>query len=96
MLHCYILPKIKLHPCDLVSVQTALEAQNKSITKLEDVALMHTRLAEHYLNQMRNIREVEILPMMEELVDNNIVTEELRTVLLYDIKKAEPMLRKEV
>ena len=96
MLHCYILPRIQLHPSDLEDVKTALKAQNKSIRKLEDVTMMHSRLAEHYMNQMKTIREVEVLPILDDLVQRNIVTKELKEALDYDIRKAEPLLRKEV
>jgi len=96
MLHCYILPRIQLHPADLERVFTSLKAQNKAIAQLEDVTLMHTRLAEHYMTQMRNIREVEVLPVLDDLVNNGLVSQELFEVLEYDIKKAEPNLRDEV
>eukprot|EP00111_Clytia_hemisphaerica_P024223 TCONS_00071375-protein len=96
MLHCYVLPRIQLYPADLESVNNALKAQNKAISQLEDVTLMHTRLAEHYMTQMRNIREVEVLPMLDELVNGGQVSEELFETLMYDIKKAEPALRNEI
>lgn len=96
MLHCYILPKVQLYPADLDRMNTALKAQNKCITQLEDITLMHTRLAEHYLSHMRSLRQTDIFPTLETLVETGAVSEELVEVLMYDIKKAEPALRDEV
>lgn len=96
MLHCYILPKIQLDPIDLESVCASLKTQNKALAQLEDVTLMHSRLAEHYMNQMRTLRHDAILPVLEELVNAGQVSKELCEILIYDIKKAEPNLRDEV
>lgn len=96
MLHCYILSNIMLQPRDIECVYNALKAQNKSICQLEDVTLMHSRLAEHYAAQMRNLREVEILPLVEQLVEENRVGKELLQMLDKDLNKAEPLIRREV
>lgn len=95
-MHCYILSKIVLQPIHLNSVKNSLKAQNKSISQLEDVTMMHSRLAEHYMNQMRNIREIEIFPMLETLIEERRVSKKLLEVLSYDLKKAEPIIRLEV
>ena len=96
LMHCYILSKIVLQPIHLNSVKNSLKAQNKSISQLEDVTMMHSRLAEHYMNQMRNIREIEIFPMLETLIEDRRVSKKLLEVLSYDLKKAEPIIRLEV
>ena len=96
MLHCYIFPKIQLYPVDLDSVNASLKAQNKALSQLEDVTLMHSRLAEHYMNQMRSIRQDTIFPVLEELFQAGQVSKELCDILMYDIIQTEPNLREEV
>lgn len=96
MLHCYILGKVTLQPCDIEVVQGALTAQQKAISLLEDTALVHSRLADHYLAQMRNMRELEILPVLEQLFENYMVDREFIDGLLFDLQKAERSLRNEV
>lgn len=95
-MHCYILSKIILQPRDIECVKNASKGHNKSISLLEDNMLLHSRLAEHYMSQLRNIREVEIFPILELLVDENRIGKDLLQMLVYDLRKAEPAIRKEV
>ena len=95
-MHCYILSKIVIQPRDLPCVIKALNTQNKSISQLEDQTLVHSRLAEYYLSQMRSMRESEIAPSIETLIETKMITKELAEILLSDIKKAEALLRQEV
>ena len=43
-MHYYILPKIVLQPINLNYVKNPLKVQKKSISQLEDVTIMHSRL----------------------------------------------------
>jgi len=96
LMHCYILSKIILQPRDIECVKNASKGHNKSISLLEDNMLLHSRLAEHYMSQLRNIREVEIFPILELLVDENRIGKDLLQMLVYDLRKAEPAIRKEI
>ncbi|XP_065649645.1 uncharacterized protein LOC100198077 isoform X5 [Hydra vulgaris] len=96
MLHCYILSKIIFEPRDLPCVIKALNAQKKVISKLDDQTLIHSRLVEFYISKMTNIREQDIAPSIETLLETNMITKELSEILLLDIKKAESLLRQEV
>ena len=96
MLHCYILDKIVLHPQDIHLARAAQEAQIKTIAQLEDITMMHSRLAEHYTSQMRNIRDMDVLPHVERMLEENKLHHQLLEVLSKDLQKSEPHIRKEV
>ncbi|XP_065677037.1 uncharacterized protein LOC100198077 isoform X1 [Hydra vulgaris] len=96
MMHCYILSKIIFEPRDLPCVIKALNTQKKVISKLDDQTLIHSRLVEFYSSKMTNIREQDIAPSIETLLETNMITKKLSEILLLDIKKAEALLRQEV
>ena len=96
MLHCYILSRVKLHPEDIARVSAAYRAQLKVISQLEDKVDLHTRLAEHYMKEMRKIRENEILPMLEAMLSEGYGDTEFLDTLQKDLLKAENVIRSEV
>ncbi len=91
LLHCYILGKVELHPEDTRQVMQAHQLQLRAISQADDEVMMHKRIVEQYINQMREIRENEILPFYTEVMNQSLHSKEfvemLKNDLLNDLEK---------
>ncbi len=93
LLHCYILGKIELHPEDTSQVLLAHQMQLRAISLADEQVMVHKRITEQYKNQMREIRETQILPHIYELENrglfNKEIVELLKQDLLNDLEKVK-------
>eukprot|EP00794_Sanderia_malayensis_P005321 gene5321-5990_t len=96
LLHCYILAKVELHPEDTRQVLEAHKMQLRSISLVDEQVMLHRRIAEQYINQMRDIRENEILPNYQDLMSENMCNDEVVQMIVHqvchDLEKAKDEL----
>lgn len=95
MLHCYILPKITLHKDDLDKVMNAREKQAQSIQELDRKVIDECKTIDACELHMEDLR-TQFLPDLEKFIHRGWCSKGFLEVLLEDIGKEEPRLRKQV
>lgn len=95
MLHCYILPKITLHKDDLDKVMNAREKQAQSIQELDRKVIDECKTIDACELHMEDLR-TQFLPDLEKFIHRGWCSKGFLEVLLEDIGKEEPRLRKQI
>lgn len=95
MLHCYILPKITLHQDDLNKVINAREKQVQNIQELDRKVIDECKTIDACELHMEDLR-TQFLPDLEKFIERGWCSRVFLDLLLQDISKEEPRLRKQV